>query len=131
MAKAIENVNVRMTPEMYDYVSSVARKYKASRSEVIRLAINGELAGMVSKDRYTEEQFVTILEKTNQTISKLLDVEVQVSRIGNNVNQIAKRLNTNKTETATMKELEEVKKTLEEIKKRLVGMGDEVSEWGR
>lgn len=87
-------INVRVDDKLLRMVDEFANEYGLSRSNVTRLALQGELNHVGTKLNITTEQFDTLMRRLERLDDVMSKYERTFSSIGNNVNQIAKRVNT-------------------------------------
>ena len=110
-------VNVRFDNEMFEAIDSLSEFYGISRSEVIRRAIKQDLK-LAQRTKQSREHLIN----TRLNIAKLMQqigcLEAETNRIGNNINQIAKRVNTNGKEPV-LEVLKEYKNELRKINDNL------------
>lgn len=92
-------VNVRLTDDEARMIDDIAKENRMSKSDVVRFAIVGELKEVSAKRTkpMTPEQRKEILEAVGKATTLLTKVRTDNAKLGNNVNQIARRLNSNVT----------------------------------
>lgn len=92
-------VNVRLTDDEARMIDDIAKENRMSKSDVVRFAIVGELKEVSAKRTkpMTPEQRIEILEAVGKATTLLSKVKADNAKLGNNVNQIARRLNSDVT----------------------------------
>lgn len=119
-SSAMCNFTVRLDSELRDEIQQVSSSQKIPQSQVIRLAIQDGLSKVKIynfDERQTDElaQAITELAKTqNEIISHEDHMVTGLNRVGNNINQIARRCN--QTGTISDLDLEYVNKTITAFK---------------
>lgn len=95
MSKKSKHINVRFDSELYDVVEQIAKENRMSKSDVVRTAIEGELAN-ISEQRnksLSDAERETIIRDVGKILTFLSKIDAQNRRLGNNVNQIARAMN--------------------------------------
>ena len=87
-----KSVNVRLDDDEFEAITELAIKYGKSRSEIVRTAMQGLFevspAGALNPEQY--QALVQDIASVKGGIGKL---ESQLLRVGNNVNQVARKVN--------------------------------------
>lgn len=88
-------VNVRLKDDENAVVERIAGTHNISKSEVIRLALNGELAKVEKRknNSLSDDERSVVLLKMGAMMGTLSEIRNQNSHFVSNVNQIAKVLN--------------------------------------
>lgn len=103
MSKQRNQVNVRLDDKTNDIVNRVAKANRVSKSEVVRLALTGELEKIDAKKNksLSDEEREKVLRDLGKMMGVLSNIQNQNARLGNNVNQIAKAINMGKAPVST------------------------------
>lgn len=125
MPSSKRSVNVRFDDDEFEAVRDLAIKYGISRSEFIRKAMVGQLQPLPT-DTLDAEQFEQYITQLSVLRTQVGSVETQLVRIGNNVNQIAKKMNSGENVSAeTLKrmglEVEEIKQKIDRLVRSFLG----------
>lgn len=114
MTKRDKQVNVRMTKDEYENLTEVATTEDMTRSDVLRLSFLGEMTqrAELKSTSMSDEERKRVVELFGYMNTELSKISREVSymrhdnaRRGNNINQIAKRLNTGEELNAVQEEL--------------------------
>lgn len=97
-----QQVNVRLTDDEARMIDEIAKENRMSKSDVVRFAIAGQLKEVTAERSRPIEpvQRKELLETLGKTTMMLTKVRTDNARLGNNVNQIARHLNSNVTKKA-------------------------------
>lgn len=109
MASLKKCINVRFEDEMYDDITKIAEHFKCSRSEIVRDGLKDVLNRPY--EQYTREQFDKRVELIKALTSEMNKVERKLVGATNNLNQIAKRLNSG-TGMIKVKELDYIQEEM-------------------
>ena len=90
-------ITIRMDDETLDAIDSVAERYKMTRSEVIRLSVLDRLPDATKMPVQTPEQHAEYMRRTKQMLDAQAKLNTALTKIGSNVNQIAKIANQNRS----------------------------------
>src|SRR5699024_3248329 len=99
MSKKSKHINVRFDSELYDVVEQIAKEKRMSKSEVVRQAIDGQLSllGSSKADSLSDTEREEIMGQLGQIMTTLSTIKRNNILYGNNVNQIAKIMNSGGT----------------------------------
>lgn len=86
-------INMRVDDKLFGMVDEFAKEFGVSRSEVGRLALSGELKHMRGKKVLTAEQLDEVLKLLSSVENVFSSSQTVFNSMGNNVNQIARKLN--------------------------------------
>lgn len=86
-------INMRVDDKLLGMVDEFANEFGVSRSEVGRLALSGELKHMRGKKGLTAEQLDEVLKLMSAVETVFSRSQTVFNSMGNNVNQIARKLN--------------------------------------
>ena len=86
-------INMRVDDKLFSMVDEVANEFGVSRSEVGRLALSGELKHMRGKKGLTAEQLDEVLKLLFAIENVFSSSQTVFNSMGNNVNQIARKVN--------------------------------------
>lgn len=95
MASLKKCINVRFEDEMYDDITKIAEHFKCSRSEIVRDGLKDVLNRPY--EQYTKEQFDKRVELIKALTIYMGGVERKLIGATNNLNQIAKKVNSGTT----------------------------------
>lgn len=89
------NTHIRLCRDSYEAAKGVADEYGLSFSQVVRLALSDNLDKLARKTRYRDsEQGEQIRATVMDILNKVEAIEMNLRRLGNNTNQIARYYNT-------------------------------------
>lgn len=87
-------VHIQIQPELWDEVGYVAKELRISKGDVVRKALRGQLEQCQGSLRYVNAADGEVLvKKISEIFNNLQDIDFEIHRIGVNLNQIAKTLN--------------------------------------
>jgi hypothetical protein len=89
MSEKYKQVKINLYPEQHDFLNSIAKEKNLTIAQLIREKLDLKLDEKDTRKRYTETQKI----KYKKADPRLL---YELNKIGNNLNQIAKKLNQNK-----------------------------------
>ena len=93
--KRYEPITVRFTKEALSVMREIADENGISVAEVVRMASAGNLANYLGDVRFVDKmQGDEIKARVGKLADVMSDIEVGLIRIGTNINQIARRVNT-------------------------------------
>lgn len=103
MSKQRNQVNVRLDDKTNEIVNRVAKANRVSKSEVVRLALTGELEKIDAKKNksLSDEEREKVLRELGKMMGVLSNIQNQNARLGSNVNQIAKAINMGRAPVST------------------------------
>lgn len=118
-----KNINFRVDEEVYNALTELAEDRGISRSDLVRMILSNELSKYYKYKGIDKETF----EKYIGTLSKISDKigasERQLYKIGNNLNQIAKKVNTDKNMDAWNRNNGQIEKYFETLYKHAELLG--------
>lgn len=85
-------INVQFDPEDYEEISEMALARGVSKSEMVRRLTTGGVLQLPS-ERFTEEQYEVVEESLKKIFEALSAYRRDSVGIGNNLNQIARKVN--------------------------------------
>lgn len=132
MSKKSKHINVRFDSELYDVVEQIAKENRMSKSDVVRTAIEGELAN-ISEHRnrsLSDAERETIIRDVGRILTFLSRIEAQNRRLGNNVNQIARAMNKGQKGVSQI-ELDEYEKYRHWVERNIKAMSKAVDKLWR
>lgn len=88
-----KRINMRLDDKLWGMVDEFAKEFGVSRSEVGRLALSGELKHMRGKNGLTAEQIDDVLKLMAALEKQFSQTQKIFASMGNNVNQIARKVN--------------------------------------
>lgn len=99
---ARKQVNVRLTDDEARMIDEIAKENRMSKSDVVRFAIAGQLKEVTAKRSKPMEpvQRIELLDAIANATTIVSNIDAENGRRGNNVNQVAKYLNSNVTKQA-------------------------------
>lgn len=92
-----KRINVRFNETDYDAISAFATKYGKSRSEVVRMMVDSTFA-KISDLSLDEDKYKEKLRAINDLKTEFSNLSTQLKKIGNNINQIARKVNAGEAE---------------------------------
>lgn len=97
-----QQVNVRLTDDEARMIDEIAKENRMSKSDVVRFAIVGQLKEVTAERSRPVEpvQRKELLETVGEARTIVAHIDAENARRGNNVNQIARHLNSNATKKA-------------------------------
>lgn len=121
MPSSKRSVNVRLDDEEFEAVTELAQRRGQSRSEIIRKGLQGSLSTLPTGGLTDEQHERLVLEvaELRMTIGR---VQSQLERMGNNVNQIARAVNSNGE--VSLDSLDDFKSELKRLSGVFGGLGD-------
>lgn len=88
-------ITVRFAPDVYEAIREIASANGTSQAEIIRMAVAGNLARYLGDIRYIDpEQGEEVKRRVAQLIDAVSGIRNELNRIGVNLNQIARWMNT-------------------------------------
>ena len=120
-----KRINMRLDDKLWGMVDEVANEFGVSRSEVGRLALSGELKHLRGKKGLTAEQLDEVLKLLFAVENVFSSSQTVFNSMGNNVNQIARKLNGGGTRSAEDRQALHV---CAENSKKIASFLDEFSE---
>lgn len=95
MSNKSNHINVRFDDESYAIVESIADKSKQTKSDIVRQAVDGELANIAEQknNSLSDTEREKVVNDIGKMMTLLSKIEVQNKRLGGNVNQIARAMN--------------------------------------
>lgn len=118
-------INMRVDDKLFGMVDEFAKEFGVSRSEVGRLALSGELKQLRGKKGMTAEQMDEVLKLLSAVENVFSRSQTVFNSMGNNVNQIARKLNGGGTLSAEDRQALHV---CAENSKKIANLLDEFSE---
>ena len=115
-----KHISVRIDDELFDIVEQIAKANRMSKSEVVRTALEGELAKIAehkNKD-LSDGQRQAMLSMLGKIMTHVSVMRNDNARLGGNVNQIARALNSGGVGVSPI-ELQEYINLKEVVDKRL------------
>ena len=108
-------ITIRLDDETFKEVSSIAEDLQMNKSEVLRLALFSELKKMSDrKNKYMQiDERTKLIEALQDLINAMNNLTTQIIGTGTNINQIAKKLNTNHQGTFNAEVLDDILEELE------------------
>ena len=108
-------ITIRLDDETFKEVSSIAEDLQMNKSEVLRLALFSELKKMSDrKNKYMSlDERTKLIEALQDLINAMNNLTTQIIGTGTNINQIAKKLNTNHQGTFNAEVLDDILEELE------------------
>ena len=93
--KRYEPITVRFTEDALNVMREIAGENGISVAEVVRMASAGNLADYLGDVRFVDQlQGAEIKARVAKLIDVMSDIEVGLIKVGTNINQIARRVNT-------------------------------------
>lgn len=95
MSGKSKHINVRFESDMFDEIAEIAKENRRTKSEVVRTALEGELAKISEQTnkKLTDEQRAAVLKIMGAIMTDISAIRNDNVKLGNNVNQIAKSMN--------------------------------------
>ena len=112
MSKKLKQVKVNFYEEQHNFLKAKAKENNMTIAQFIRQQLNINLDDKDVKNRYKNKEEKELTKKDEMLI-------YQVSKIGNNLNQIAKVLNTKKDDINTLDILQSLVKIEADLKELL------------
>lgn len=108
-------ITIRLDDETFKEVSSISEDLQMNKSEVLRLALFSELKKMSDrKNKYMSiDERTKLIEALQDLINAMNNLTTQIIGTGTNINQIAKKLNTNHQGTFNAEVLDDILEELE------------------
>lgn len=124
------SVNVRITSSENKILSKTAETLRVSKSEIVRMTMGNELEKFESKPRKTISQEAQIeLMKMMAKIVNFQRAQLrELTRVGNNLNQLAKTENTKKKSIAGTEGFDDFLKNFEKNKNTKAEPSEEIKE---
>lgn len=115
-----KHISVRIDDELFDIVEQMAKANRMSKSEVVRTALEGELAKISEQKNkaLSDEQRQALLRILGKIMTHVSVMRNDNARLGGNVNQIARALNSGGVGVSQI-ELQEYINLKEVVDKRL------------
>ena len=95
--KKYARITVRLSAEMFEELSIVAKEFNISNSDVIRKTLTHNLAEVsaLKRKRMTVEEREIIINEYHKVVKSLNQFASDNTKLGTNIHQLLKRLNAN------------------------------------
>ena len=103
-------------------IQELSRRYHKSRSEICRLLIDGrrdELQKYARRIKMSNQQYNGIIKALNTLRTPLSSVQISLNYIGNNMNQIARILNSGRMPRDVREAFEQMENRFDKVKDKL------------
>lgn len=89
-----KRINVRVDEELYKVVTELSELHNITRSELMRIAVTDNIKRLEKKKTYTREEFEILINTINLVANNIKNLEIELNKIGININQLTKLVNT-------------------------------------
>lgn len=89
-----KRINVRVDEELYKVVTELSELHNITRSELMRIAVTDNIKRLEKKKTYTREEFEILINTINLVANNIKNLELELNKIGININQLTKLVNT-------------------------------------
>lgn len=91
-----KSINIRLDEYLYDAINQVATRHQIKRSEVVRLALEDKLSKYGRGANLSSDDLQALRALVIDVRNSVSKYDDGLYRVGNNLNQIAKHLNTSR-----------------------------------
>ena len=94
-----KSINFRVDEEVYNALTELAEDRGINRSDLVRMILSNELSKYYKYKGIDKETFEKYIEALSNISAVIGSSERQLNKIGNNLNQMSKIMNTSKNTT--------------------------------
>jgi len=130
-----KRLTLRMSDDTFDAIESIAEKYRITKSDVVRMALEDRLTDLPTTT-ISQGDYLKALRTIDSFKSKLSQVDASVVKMGVNLNQITRVINQQKGVTQDQlssvirmtKNINNVRSYIREMSERVNGLVGRVTQ---
>lgn len=90
-----KRLTLRMSDETFDAIESIAERYRISKSDVVRMALEDRLNELPTTTM-SQHDYMRLLKTIDMFKTELSKVDSSIAKVGVNINQITRVINQQK-----------------------------------